>query len=138
MTTRSTLAAAAAGCLLAASGCGGSGPSGDDIAFVSSRDGDYAIYLMDADAPDRNNPASRNLRLFLGGNYTLTNTPGILGTAMRFNTSSPPFTPFQQPAPRASSGIHRYVYALYVQPERFSSVGFEVAMPAQRENWNVS
>ena len=31
------------------SGCGGSGSSGDDIAFVSSRDGDYAIYLMEAD-----------------------------------------------------------------------------------------
>lgn len=49
MTTRPALAAVAVGCLLAASGCGGSGPSGDDIAFVSSRDGDYAIYLMDAD-----------------------------------------------------------------------------------------
>jgi Tol biopolymer transport system component len=49
VTTRSTLAAVAVGCVLAASGCGGSGPSGDDIAFVSSRDGDYAIYLMDAD-----------------------------------------------------------------------------------------
>ena len=49
MTTRSTLAAVAVGCVLAASGCGGSGPSGDDIAFVSSRDGDYAIYLMEAD-----------------------------------------------------------------------------------------
>jgi Tol biopolymer transport system component len=49
VTIRSTLAALAVGCLLAASGCGGSGPSGDDIAFVSSRDGDYAIYLMDAD-----------------------------------------------------------------------------------------
>ena len=49
MITRSTIAAVAAGCLLGASGCGGSGPSGDDIAFVSSREGDYAIYLMDAD-----------------------------------------------------------------------------------------
>ena len=98
----------------------------------------YCIYLMDADAPDRNNPASRNLRLFLGGNYTLTNQPGVLGTSFRFNTSSPPCTPFQQPAPRSGSGIHRYVYALYVQPERFNSVGFEVAMSEQRENWNLS
>jgi Tol biopolymer transport system component len=48
-TFRPTLAAVAAGCLLGASGCGGPGPSGDDIAFVSSRDGDYAIYLVDAD-----------------------------------------------------------------------------------------
>ncbi|HEX2302159.1 MAG TPA: hypothetical protein VHH57_00935 [Gaiella sp.] len=49
MTVRSTLAVVAAGCLLLVSGCGGSGPTGDDIAFVSSRDGDYAIYLMEAD-----------------------------------------------------------------------------------------
>ncbi|HET9286282.1 MAG TPA: hypothetical protein VFO26_01875 [Gaiella sp.] len=49
MTTRSILAAGAVGCLLLVSGCGNSGPKGDDIAFVSSRDSYYAIYLMDAD-----------------------------------------------------------------------------------------
>ena len=49
MTTRSSLAAFAAGCLLLVSGCGGSGAGGDDLAFVSSRDGDYAIHLMEAD-----------------------------------------------------------------------------------------
>ncbi len=49
MTTRSILAAGAVGCLLLVSGCGGSGPDGDDIAFVSSRDSYYALYLMDAD-----------------------------------------------------------------------------------------
>ena len=48
MTTRSILAAGAVVCLLLVSGCGGSGPTGDDIAFVSSRDAYYAIYLMDA------------------------------------------------------------------------------------------
>ena len=30
-------------------GCGGGGSSSADIAFVSSRDGDYAIYVMSAD-----------------------------------------------------------------------------------------
>lgn len=49
MTARSTLAAAAVGCVLLLSGCGGSEPPGDDLAFVSSRDGDYAIFLMEAD-----------------------------------------------------------------------------------------
>ena len=44
------LATCAVGLLLLASGCGGSGgPTGDDLAFVSSRDDYYAIYLMDAD-----------------------------------------------------------------------------------------
>jgi Tol biopolymer transport system component len=51
VTTRSILAAGAIGFLLLASGCGGSGsgPAGDDIAFVSSRDAYYAIYVMDGD-----------------------------------------------------------------------------------------
>jgi Tol biopolymer transport system component len=45
----SILAACATGLLLLAPGCGGSGATGDAIAFVSSRDAYYAIYLMDAD-----------------------------------------------------------------------------------------
>jgi tol-pal system beta propeller repeat protein TolB len=53
VTTRSILAAGAVCCLLLVSGCGGSGPTGDDIAFVSSRDSYYAVYLMDADGSGR-------------------------------------------------------------------------------------
>lgn len=49
MTTKSYLAAGAVGCLLLLTGCGSSGSAGPDIAFVSSRDGDYAIYGMKAD-----------------------------------------------------------------------------------------
>ena len=49
MITRSTLAAGAVGCLLLLTGCGGSGSPGDTIVFVSSRDGDYAIFGKNAD-----------------------------------------------------------------------------------------
>jgi Tol biopolymer transport system component len=49
---RSVLAGAVA-CLLLASGCGGSGSVGDAIAFVRTRDGDYAIYGMNADGADQ-------------------------------------------------------------------------------------
>ena len=49
MTTRFALAVVAVGCLPLMSGCGGSEQPGDDLAFVSSRDAYYAIYLMDAD-----------------------------------------------------------------------------------------
>lgn len=49
MTLRRFLVAGAVGCLLLVGGCGGSGSTGDDIAFVSSRDGDYAIFGMNAD-----------------------------------------------------------------------------------------
>jgi Tol biopolymer transport system component len=46
---KSSLAAGAIVCLLLLAGCGGSGPAADAIVFVSSRDGDYAIYGMNAD-----------------------------------------------------------------------------------------
>ncbi len=49
MIVRSLLAAAAAGCLLLLVGCGSSRAPGDAIAFVSSRDGDYAIFGMEPD-----------------------------------------------------------------------------------------
>ena len=40
--------------LLLVGGCGGSGSShGDAIAFVSTRDGDYAVYAMNADGSDQ-------------------------------------------------------------------------------------
>ena len=49
MKVKALLAASVAGCLLLVAGCGGSGPPGDAIAFVSTRDGDYAIFGMNAD-----------------------------------------------------------------------------------------
>ncbi len=53
MSARSLLAGAAATCVLVAAGCGGSSSPGDAIAFVSTRDGDYAIYAMKADGSDQ-------------------------------------------------------------------------------------
>ena len=53
MTVRLVLAAGAVGCLLLVSGCGGSSATGDDIAFVSSRDAYYGIYLMNADGSEQ-------------------------------------------------------------------------------------
>ena len=68
MSLRSILAGGAAACLLLVSGCGSTGPPGNAIAFVSTRDGDYAIYAMNADGaaqhrltdvdPDVSSPAA--------------------------------------------------------------------------------
>jgi Tol biopolymer transport system component len=49
----SIVAGIAAACLLLVGGCGGSAPPGDALAFVSTRDGDYAIYSMNADGSDQ-------------------------------------------------------------------------------------
>ena len=53
MIIRPSLAAGAIGFLLLLAGCGGSGSPGDAIAFVSSQDGDYAIYGMNADGTNQ-------------------------------------------------------------------------------------
>ena len=49
---RPLFVAAAAACLLLVGGCGGSGPPANEIVFVSTRDGDYAVYGMNADGSD--------------------------------------------------------------------------------------
>jgi hypothetical protein len=50
-----------------------------------------------------------------------------------------PFTPFTNPDPAPDTGVHRFIYALYIQPSRFNTAGFEsVGMEAETQNWNVS
>jgi Tol biopolymer transport system component len=53
VTLRSILIASALACVLLAGGCGGSASHGDAIVFVSTRDGDYALYGMNADGSDQ-------------------------------------------------------------------------------------
>jgi len=108
----------------------------------------YLIYLLDTDAPSRDNPTSRNLRHYLAGNYTLaTNSSGIvasdiLPTASRLTVAANrffPFTQFTPPNPQPNTGVHRFIYALYTQPSRFDTVGFEsVGMDPATQNWNLS
>ncbi|KAK3991123.1 phosphatidylethanolamine-binding protein [Cladorrhinum sp. PSN332] len=103
----------------------------------------YLVYLLDADAPSRSSPTARNLRHYLAGNYTLNGAnSSVLATAQRISipdANRRPFTAFTAPTPDANSGIHRFIYALYTQPARFNSAGFEsVGMEAATANWNLS
>ena len=69
------------------------------------------------------------------------NSP-VLATAQRLIVSPErffPFTNFTQPSPMANTGVHRFIYALYTQPARFNTAGFDsVGMEAETQNWNVS
>ncbi|KEZ46822.1 hypothetical protein SAPIO_CDS0131 [Scedosporium apiospermum] len=102
----------------------------------------YLIYLLDADAPSRNDPSARNLRHYLAGNYTLSNTPSsVLPTAQRLflpSAASFPFTPYQPPQPAANTGVHRFIYALYTQPPQFNLANFDsVGMSPETSNWSL-
>ncbi|KAL1835760.1 hypothetical protein VTJ49DRAFT_6099 [Mycothermus thermophilus] len=101
----------------------------------------FLIYLLDADAPDRSNPTARNQRHYLAGNYTRSGVNStVLSSAQVLtvpNGQFRPFTPFIPPNPAPNTGVHRYIYALYIQPARFNSAGFETSgMEANIQNWN--
>ncbi|KAK4108045.1 PEBP-like protein, partial [Canariomyces notabilis] len=102
----------------------------------------FLIYLLDADAPSRNNPTARNLRHYLAGNYTRTGSNStVLSTAQLLGlpTGQQAFTPFTNPNPAPNTGVHRFIYALYTQPARFNNAGFEsVGMETETSNWNLS
>ncbi|KAK3324938.1 phosphatidylethanolamine-binding protein, partial [Apodospora peruviana] len=104
----------------------------------------YLIYLLDADAPARNDPSSRNERHFLAGNYSVTAgvNSTVLPTAQRLTVPTSqfaPFTPFSEPQPQANTGVHRFIMALYTQPEKFNTAGFEsVGMDVSTTRWNLS
>lgn len=103
----------------------------------------YLIYLLDADAPSRSSPTARNLRHYLAGNYTLQGSNStVLATAQRLaipEANRRPFTVFSAPDPQPNTGVHRYIYALYTQPARWNTQGFEASgMEAAVQNWNVS
>ncbi|KAM0321804.1 hypothetical protein ACHAQA_009901 [Verticillium albo-atrum] len=86
----------------------------------------FIIVLVGPDAPTRDNPTNRSIRHYLAGNFTVgTAASTILSTASTLTNSSTPFTSYGAPAPAAGSGVHRYIYLLYVQPEGLNSAGFE-------------
>ncbi|KAM0284656.1 hypothetical protein ACHAQH_001809 [Verticillium albo-atrum] len=86
----------------------------------------FIIVMVGPDAPTRDNPTNRSIRHYLAGNFTVgTTASSILSTASTLTNSSAPFTSYGAPAPAASTGVHRYIYLLYVQPEALNSAGFD-------------
>ncbi len=99
-------------------------------------------FQLDADAPSRSSPTARNLRHYLAGNYTRSGSNStLLPTAQRLaipDAQLRPFTPFTNPSPAPNTGVHRFIFALYTQPARFNTAGFEsVGMETTTQNWNV-
>ena len=94
---------------------------------------------IQADVDYREMPSSRILRRYLAGNFTVTGPSTVLEGSYKLETNSTPFTEFRSPNPQPGTGVHRYLSGLYIQPERFNSIGFEAAgMNRTRANWSVS
>ncbi|CRK48460.1 hypothetical protein BN1723_016883 [Verticillium longisporum] len=86
----------------------------------------FIIVMVGPDAPSRANPTNRSIRHYLAGNFTVgTTVSSVLSTASTLVNSSAPFTSYGPPAPPAGTGVHRYIYLLYVQPEALNGAGFD-------------
>ncbi|KAK2034913.1 PEBP-like protein [Colletotrichum zoysiae] len=86
----------------------------------------YILCMIGPDSPTRDGPTERNMRHYLAGNLTVEQTKSeILSSALVMRNSSPAFNDYMAPDPKSGSGVHRYVYLLYVQPEKLNKMGFD-------------
>lgn len=111
---------------------------GLDNVTDATADTRYLIYIADVDAPNANNPVDRNFRYYLGGNFTANGTSSVLDGASLLTNSSAPFTEFMGPDLEIGTGAHRFLSALYVQPERWNTEDFSTVMESNRSRWNLS
>ncbi|KAJ0159265.1 OV-16 antigen [Colletotrichum tanaceti] len=106
-----------------------------------TRNSRFIIYMIGPDYPTRDKPTDRSVRHYLAGNFTVEQTKSeVLSSAIIMRNSTPAFSDYIAPEPKAGSGVHRYVYLLYLQPEKFNKMGFDgVGIDKMdRKNFNVS
>ncbi|KAK1674118.1 phosphatidylethanolamine-binding protein [Colletotrichum godetiae] len=106
-----------------------------------TRNSRFVLYMIGPDSPTRESPTERNMRHYLAGNFTLEQTKSeVLASAMIMKNSTPAFNDYMAPEPKAGSGMHRYVYLLYVQPEKLNKMGFDAmgVDKMNRKNFNIS
>ncbi|EQB54490.1 hypothetical protein CGLO_05674 [Colletotrichum gloeosporioides Cg-14] len=106
-----------------------------------TRNSRFIVLMIGPDSPSRENPSERNIRHYLAGNFTVEQTKSaVLNSSMIMKNSSAAFTEYMPPEPKSGSGMHRYIYLLYVQPEKMNKMGFDmVGMDMKdRKNFNLT
>ncbi|OLN97543.1 OV-16 antigen 1 [Colletotrichum chlorophyti] len=106
-----------------------------------TRNSRFIIFMIGPDVPTRENPTDRNVRHFLAGNFTVEQTKSeVLSSAIQLKNASAAFNEYSAPEPKTGSGVHRYVYLLFVQPEKLNKMGFEMfgVDKMNRKNFNLS
>ncbi|KAG5650533.1 hypothetical protein H0H81_011922 [Sphagnurus paluster] len=112
-----------------------------DLHFIfpgedSSQEVSYTLVMTDPDAPSRADPKYRQFRHWVITGIKAPVTESKVALKMKLST-----TPYRPPGPPPGSGIHRYTFLLFEEPES----GFTVPEGApeygaaleERRSWNA-
>ncbi|KAK1966768.1 PEBP-like protein [Colletotrichum sublineola] len=105
----------------------------------ATRNTRYILSMIGPDSPTREEPTERSVLHYLAANLTVEQTNSqILSSALIMRNSTPAFADYMTPDPKSGSGMHRYVYLLYVQPEKLNKMGFDAMGMDMNKRKNLS
>ncbi|KAF8446543.1 phosphatidylethanolamine-binding protein [Terfezia claveryi] len=78
----------------------------------------YTLVMVDPDAPSRENPTAAQFLHFVQAGLRITTDLGETTESVyhRLTTTVPPVVPYRAPAPAVDTGLHRYIFLLFMQP----------------------
>ncbi|KAG9091488.1 hypothetical protein FRC06_000546 [Ceratobasidium sp. 370] len=97
--------------------------------------GAYVFFLLDPDAPSRENPKWSQVRHMFMGNLTLGGFSKHVSNSVVLTNETTAVNDYMSPAPPAGSGPHRYVALLYAQPSDFDCSFLDTS---NRRHFNIT
>ncbi|KAG9120769.1 hypothetical protein FRC07_003611 [Ceratobasidium sp. 392] len=97
--------------------------------------GAYTLFLLDPDAPSRENPKWSQVRHWFIGNLTLGGFSKHVPNSVVLTNETAAVNDYKPPAPPAGTGAHRYVALLYAQPLDFD---YSFLDTSDRQHFNIT
>ncbi|KAJ2904798.1 PEBP-like protein [Zalerion maritima] len=105
------------------------------IVFPGAEDGgSYTLAMLDPDAPTRMDPMFRSFR-----HWVVTGVKKV-GGGGKLRLGKNATTPYRPPGPRPNSGVHRYTFILFKEPDAFEvpkDAKEHGAALEERRSWNA-
>ncbi|KZV87017.1 PEBP-like protein [Exidia glandulosa HHB12029] len=79
------------------------------VAFAAEDGKTYTLAMLDPDAPTRDGPIYRSFRHWV--------LPGLSATKQAKDVVEQDVSPWRPPGPRPASGVHRYTFLLFEEPQ---------------------
>ncbi|KAG8782430.1 hypothetical protein FRC12_020824 [Ceratobasidium sp. 428] len=97
--------------------------------------GSYVFFLLDPDAPSRENPKWSQVRHMFMGNLTLGGWSKHVPDTIVLTNETTAVNDYKPPAPPPGTGPHRYVALLYAQPHDFD---YSFLDKSDRQHFNIT